>query len=224
MKDSLWSVWEKRWEAVLKSIRDIGGEANGVIINPPAQIEQIKRIEEELNVKLPSSFIKVLTEYSSEVELSWTLPDDEHLLTPLPNEFRGIFGSDFNWSLKRLIDIENGRKGWEREVFSDPHNEYDSVWHNKLAFIEVGNGDYIAFDLRQSEDYPIVYLSHDDGEGHGYRLGNNFIDFIDRWTLIGCVGSEDWQMLPFITSATTGIEPNSANAIKWRTWLNLKTD
>lgn len=224
MNDSIWSVWEKRWEAVLNSVRDIGGEANGVLIKPPARIEQIRKIEQELKVKLPSSFIKVLTEYSGEVELSWSLPDDEDLMKPVPNEFRDIFGSDLNWSLKRLIEVEEGRRGWEQEVFSDPEDEYDSVWHNKLAFIEVGNGDYIAFDLCQSEDYPIVYLSHEDGEGHGYRLGNDFIDFINRWSLIGCVGSEVWQMLPFISNATSGIDPNCTNALKWRTWLKLIID
>ena len=33
--------------------------------------------------------------------------------------------------------------------------------------MEVGNGDFIAFDLKEyPQKAPIVYLSHDDGEGH----------------------------------------------------------
>lgn len=42
----------------------------------------------------------------------------------------------------------------------------------------MGNGDYLAFDLNHSNDAPIVYLSHDDGDGHGYKIANNFIEFI----------------------------------------------
>lgn len=70
--------------------------------------------------------------------------------------------------------------GWIENVFSDPEDEYDVVWHNKLAFSEVGNGDYLAFDMSNTEDAPIVYLSHDNGEGHGYILANNFIEFLNN--------------------------------------------
>lgn len=107
------------------------------------------------------------------------------------------------------------------EVFPDVNNEYDSVWHNKLGLMEVGNGDYIAFDLSVPNDPPVVYLSHDDGEGHGYILGKNFIDFMNRWTRIGCVGCEDWQLLPFIEGAESGILPDCENAIKWREYLGV---
>ena len=68
----------------------------------------------------------------------------------------------------------------------------------------------------------MVYLSHDDGEGHGFRLGDNFADFIDRWTLLGCPGAEDWQMLPFIHSSTSGIDPWCENARRWRQCSGLE--
>ena len=41
--------------------------------------------------------------------------------------------------------------------------------NTKLGFMNVPNGDAIAFDMKESEINPsVVYLSHDDGEGHGY--------------------------------------------------------
>lgn len=41
--------------------------------------------------------------------------------------------------------------------------------NTKLGFMNVPNGDVIAFDMKESEINPsVVYLSHDDGEGHGY--------------------------------------------------------
>ncbi|MNN71967.1 hypothetical protein D3C81_1879570 [compost metagenome] len=88
------------------------------------------------------------------------------------------------------------------------------MWHNKLAFLEVGNGDYFAFDLNEEGTYPIVYLSHDDGEGHGYIIAKNFIELIDNWSRICFVGSEDWQWLPFVQSSESGILPDSDSAIK----------
>ena len=39
--------------------------------------------------------------------------------------------------------------------------------NTKLGFMNVPNGDVIAFDMKESEINPsVVYLSHDDGEGH----------------------------------------------------------
>lgn len=66
----------------------------------------------------------------------------------------------------------------------------------------------MAQHLSVPDDPPVVYLSHEDGDLHGYRLGHNFIDFIDKWTQIGCPGLKDWQLEPFIESETSTINPN----------------
>lgn len=140
----------------------------------------------------------------------------------LPKEFNEIFAGECIWNVNNLIDIDESRESWARECFSNLEDEYDKVWHNKLAFMDVANGDKIAIDLERYPDYtPVVYLSHDDGEGHGYILGESFKDFIDRWTLIGCPGSEDWQMMPFIDTPISGINPNSKNALEWRRLAGL---
>src|SRR5262249_9542796 len=136
---------------------------------------------------------------------------------------RGIFGGECSWSLTRLAEIEQGRKGWIECCFPNIEDEYDRVWHNKLAFLEVGNGDMLALDL-SLPSVPVVYMSHDDGEGHGYRLGADFTDFITRWTLLGCPGAEDWQMLPFISSPTSLLAPDCENARLWRSIFGLPTD
>lgn len=67
-----------------------------------------------------------------------------------PDEFREFFCGTPHWSLKLLPQLEEVRKGWVENVFSNPGNEYDAVWHNKLAFSDVGNGDYLAFDILRS--------------------------------------------------------------------------
>ena len=45
-------------------------------------------------------------------------------------------------------------------------------------YFEVGNGDYLAIELEKENYGKIAYLSHDDGDGHGYYLANNFKDLL----------------------------------------------
>nr|WP_240440594.1 SMI1/KNR4 family protein [Bacillus cereus] len=168
-------------------------------------------------MKLPNSFKKVLLEFSGNFSLRWFLPDD----VELPNELTDIFCGTPHWSLESLSRFEKERKDLVDEFFSNLDDEYDVVWHNKLAFCEVGNGDYLAFDMKDDIDAPIIYLSHDDGEGHGYKIANNFIEFIENWSRVAFVGCEDWQWLPFTTSFESGINPDDEPAKKFRNCLGL---
>ena len=212
----IWNKWKSRWQKTLSACNTIGGEARDLKIEQPATEDEVLSVESKLGLRLPETFRKVLIEFSSSVEFNWFLPEIE-----LPNEFRQIFCGECSWNLNELIELEDNRKGWMESCFPNPDDEYDAVWHNKLAFLHVSNGDLIALDLDKMPEAPVIYLSHDDGEGHGYILGSNFTDFIDRWSLLGCVGAEDWQMLPFISSSTSGLEPNGENAQKWREWFGL---
>lgn len=206
-----------RIKAITSRIKEIGGEVQEVIIDEPASLEQIIKTEEQLGVKLPESFKKVLREFSGSFSLRWFLPDNMEK----PNEFRGIFSGTPHWSLELLPQFEEDRMGWIENVFPNPEDEYDVVWHNKLAFCEVGNGDYLALDMNNTDDAPIVYLSHDDGEGHGYKIANNFVEFIDNWSRLAFVGCEDWQWLPFTTSPKSGIIADGEAAKRFRNWLEL---
>lgn len=206
-----------RIKAITSRIKEIDGEVQEFIIDEPATLEQIIKTEELLGVKLPESFKKVLKEFSGNFSLRWFLPDNMEQ----PNEFKDIFCGTPHWSLERLSQFEEDRMGWIENVFPNPEDEYDMVWHNKLAFCEVGNGDYLAFDMNNSEDAPIVYISHDDGEGHGYKMANNFVEFIDNWSKLAFVGCEDWQWLPFTTSPESGIMAEGEAAKRFRDWLGL---
>ena len=101
-------------------------------------------------------------------------------------------------------------------VFPKPDDPDDCVWHNKLGFLEVGNGDMLALDLAPTSSGRVLYLSHDDGEGHGYSLGHDFADFVGRWSELGCPGAEDWQWLPFTQDKNGPLEPNGPRAAEWR--------
>lgn len=120
-----------------------------------------------------------------------------------------------------LVALEQERQGWVRNCFPDPNDSYDRIWHNKLAFQDVGNGDMLALDLRVV-DSPVVYLSHEGDDFHGTILAHNFLDFVDRWSLLGFVGAEDWQLEKFVNSPSDGLDPNGDNAKMWREWFGLK--
>ncbi len=215
--EASYAEWVRRWQAALDACQRMGGEAHEMAILPPASEEDIAQVEAEIGRVLPTSFRKVLTEFSGHLSLDWYLPDN----VVLPQELREIFSGECSWGLPQLREAIKNYHGWLETNFADVEDSYDSVWHNKLAFAQVANGDLLAFDLKFVPDPPVVYLSHDGGDGHGYRLGDNFIDFIDRWSLLGCPGSEDWQMMPFLPNATGGLDPYGENARKWREWFGL---
>lgn len=212
-----YDIVKSRIERALQSIKQLGGDAKEMRIERPATSEEIAQAEMELGVKLPHHFKKVLMEFSKDFDLRWFLPEN----LEAPEEFRSIFSGRFHWNLSLLSQMEEGRKGWIENVFPDPANAYDAVWHNKLAFCEVGNGDYLAFDMKNPEEAAIVYLSHDDGEGHGWILANHFIELLENWSQLAFVGSEDWQWVPFTADSTSGILPNSEAAKRFREWLGI---
>lgn len=181
--------FQRHIDAISEAIRSQGGEIQELIIQPPATKQEIERVEHQLGLPLPSSFKQALLNLSGEFSFRWFLPDDQEL----PEPYREIFSGRIHWNLQQLPQIDEGKKGWITHVFPNPEDEYDRVWHDKLAFMEVGNGDYWAFDLKGGEDAPVVYLSHEDGPRHGYILAHRFMELLEQGSQIAFVGAEDWQ-------------------------------
>lgn len=212
----IWDTWTSRWQEALEACSRLGGDVCELIIRQPASEAEVAAVEQELGVALPTSFRQVLIQFSSAVDLGWYLPTDFALPAPL----REIFSGECYWDLSRIVDMERRRQLWIKDVFSFSDDPYNQVWHNVLAFRKIANGDMLAFDL-SSPTQPVIYLSHDGGEGHGYQLGADFADFIDRLTRLGCPGSEDWQMMPFLASPTSFLDPDCENARLWRSVFGL---
>jgi hypothetical protein len=90
-----------------------------------------------------------------------------------------------------------------------------------VPFIAVPNGDFIAFSKTIVNGCSeVIYLSHDDGRLHGRRLAGTFVEFISRWSNIGCVGPEDWQLVPFYDFERGQISFDSPSVLKWKSLLN----
>ena len=180
--------------------------------------QELQEIETIIQCPIPPSIRKFFSHYSRRIWFSATLPE----AMVLPDSLRQIFSARFLICTEGLVLAEESRKNWIEDCFSDPNDDYDKVWHNKLGFMNVPNGDVIAFDLGDpKDDKRVVYLSHDDGEGHGYLLGESFSDYFSKLLLIGACGNEDWQLLPFTIDNISGINPNCDNAKIYREAIGL---
>jgi hypothetical protein len=208
---AVWDAWPTRFERSLSACEKLGGECRDFVFEPPATAEELQAVERALGRSIPKTVATVFTGFSRKLTFSWFLPDDFHL----PEPFDGIFCGGADWGLDAIPRLDEDRQSWVAEVFPNPDDPYDAVWHRVISFMEVGNGDILAIDSAQGDDGPVVYADHDGGDFHGARLGLNFIDFIDRWSKLGCVGAEDWQMKPFVSDAAV-LDPEGEAAHKWR--------
>jgi hypothetical protein len=203
-------------ESFLRRIEAIGGDTKPLIFASAAFEVEVLDIEQKLGFRLPADFRDTLLTISSHCEFRWFLPDEFEL----PHPLRQVFSGELHWSLELLWQFNEAKEGWIREVFSNPEDAYDMVWYNKFVFQEVGNGDFIAIDLLPDSYGKVVYLSHDDGEGHGYVMANSFQVLLANWVELGCIGAEDWQWLPFCENKFSGIDQSSENALLWKQVIN----
>jgi cell wall assembly regulator SMI1 len=203
---------KERLQLFLEHMAALGGESRDLIFDQPATEAQLFEIEDQLGYKIPADFKSVLLNLSSHCDFRWFLPDD---LT-LPKELRGIFAGELYWDVSTIVELNQEKDSWIKEVFPNVQDDYDKVWHNKFVFHNVANGDFLSIDLAPASYGQIIYLSHDDGNGHGYVMAHSFTELLNSWIQVGCTGPEDWQWLPFVSGKTSGIDPACANAALWR--------
>ena len=214
-------LFKKRLNLFLEKIEDLGGEVEPLTIEKPATEDEIKAVEAKLGYTLPPHFREVLLENTAHLEFGWDIDDiiDEEDIS-LPDKLAEIFRGKLLFGLDLLLDYEQDRQDWEGEVYPNSDKEYDRVWHNKMSFFQVGNGDYIAIELEPENYGKVVYLSHDGSENHGLYIADNFKEFLMNYAAVGCTGGDDWQWESFY-SKSKGIDPTSKNAKTWYKVLGI---
>jgi hypothetical protein len=180
-------------------------------INPPLDASLTKKIVESIPDTIPSQLLNFFTQQCSELYLNWNLKDG--VQPPFRQVFAGLL--DLNFAL--LPRIYATYRGWVEGVFPDPRNSYDVIWHKKFPFMDVPNGDMLAIDPTTQA---VIYLSHEDGSGHGCRLAASIAEFLESYIALACVGPEDWQWLPFFEDGL-GLNPHGINGTRWREWFGL---
>jgi hypothetical protein len=97
---------------------------------------------------------------------------------------------------------------------------YYNLYQNKIPLTYVPNGDDIVFDISETETQnAILYLKNDDNSFHGIILGDKSIDFMTRWSYLGCLGPEHWQIEPFYDFEKNIILREGTTVESWRQLL-----
>jgi hypothetical protein len=209
-------VWKHRWKNTIRCINDFGGKILEYNIESAASVEEVEEIEEKLNKKLPQEFRDVLINFSKGVNIGWKI--EKRLQEP----YQKIFSGACCWDLERLVQINENKdmlvKGFE---YADYPNA--DKWYNSIAFMEVQNGDVIILDLNENPA-PVVYLSHELDYTNGYKLGENFVDFIDKLSKLAFIGPEDWQLVTFIDNPFSGLNAEDKKAEGFRELIRLSFD
>ena len=206
-----WDKWDAEWRRALAACARRNGQLMELEIRDPATQSRVEAVERQLGRHLPQTFRRVLTEFSAKVRLAWFLNDKSE--GGVPAAFREIFRGSMEWDLDGLLAIHEQYLHW-----GDYLGEFEdwTPWRNRLAFLAVGNGDYLTIDLA-TPDGPVVYFDHERDEHHGKVLAPNFLEFVERATRLGCVGPESWQYAAFLGDG--GLDPDGANANEWREWF-----
>lgn len=208
------SNWTNRLKLFAKQINTMNGVVQNFYIGEKAEEEEVQRGEAEMGFRIPEGFRTVLKEYAKSIDVFWRF--DESIETKLPEPFKNKVSSGWcHWDLNELIEINRSKNELVQYCFIDLDVPGSDKLLNTLAFLAVGNGDYLLIDMNKPGE-PVIYLSHEMDKMHGCKLGNSFVDFVEKWTLIGCVGPEDWQFEPFIKAKCVGIEADSPTAMRFR--------
>jgi hypothetical protein len=237
MLDEVWTGWVRDWRDVLAAIDRRGSSArtSQLVIDAPVSDEELAALA--VGSDHPDPFLDVLATRSAHVRFHWAIdaladePDQGEL--PFDGE-TSVWGgchvaqaTGALWSAAHLAAVErryrDGVEGcWGPMLRDRPGDPYASVWLDKLPFIEVADGDAIAFDLAPGPRRGrVVYLCHDDFCAvHGEVLGQDFVDFMTRWSRIGCVGPEGWLLEAFVDDGAFA-EPDSPAVRAWRRWLGM---
>jgi hypothetical protein len=218
MNEVIFKQWVDRWNKTINAVEKVSFSPDDYRfeLQTTASLSKVKEVENQLGFKIPESLREVLCNFSASIDFFWFL---RNFSFPRPLDF--ITHGICSWDINQLINLEIDRKSWLN--FSTEDNKSYEIIRDKFCFLNVGNGDRIAIDLSENSDGKVIYLAchFEDEPGHGYFLGENFIDFIDRWTQIGCVGSEIWQIMEFTNSPTSYINLDSEISVKWREFLRL---
>jgi hypothetical protein len=240
INEQIWSAWLRHWEWTVSAIKQKGYEAT-LEIAPPVVSDALERLVQDYGLVLPVEFTHVLVRFSARVQLTWHIGKPLSIRPPddVPELYKGLFprsGAGDLWDADTLLFLWQRYAAWiERfeeveaedrasgRIDPEDHGErgwHLSIWQNKSPFLAVGNGDLLAFDLaHESQNCPVVYLDHEWGRYDGCRLGLNFVDFVSRWSRLGCPAPSSLRR--FYDPDRNLLMDSGDLVANWKQWLNV---
>ncbi|WP_078552263.1 SMI1/KNR4 family protein [Bacillus alkalicellulosilyticus] len=197
-----------KWEQTLQKVKGNNGTASPIEIGEKATEQEIQAKEKELGYPLPPSYIDALQNIGKSLSFYYAFSEE----TIIPIEFDEIFSGEIHWHIDYLQSLDE-----LADQLKDDDEDYASTLRGKVEFSHAANGDLYAFDmLVEGKEKPVVYWNHEDGTIT--FIANSFRDYLEKITELHCIGSEIWQLFPFLDK--TGLDPTSPEAIEWRKWFN----
>jgi hypothetical protein len=217
MDEQIWNRWRHDWRWTLAAMLR-KKDMLDLTIQPPIATEALERLVTQHELILPTEFKEVLTRFSAGVRLPWHL----YGVPDVPAPYVGMGGPGELWHVASLTIFKEQLDRVLRLHCPDPASDDDwcQVWRHKTPFILAGNGDYVAFDVSQVEEHcPVVYLAHEgDNDFNGRRLGLDFIDFVTRWSNLGCPGPNS---LDQFHDTSQNLLMDSGDIVEnWKRWLD----
>jgi hypothetical protein len=112
----------------------------------------------------------------------------------LPDEPR-IYGGPRIASLSELAVLSAGVTEWASGTWIAHDEAQRMIWESSRPFLQLDNGDYLAFDLRHPTDPPVVYLNHDE---ESVTIARTFDEFLRAWEGLCYLGPEHWLLREFV--------------------------
>jgi ankyrin repeat protein len=233
---SLWQPWLERLQWMESRARARDWSLTPLHILPPATPAEIKAIESAHDVQFPKALREVLLHFSAGIAFGWRASDIDQPAGALSSFYIGGM-RDTLWDLRHIDEYAIGNfRNWQTYYFADPDaDEHDyeepnpeSMWEHQFPIASLANGDMLTIDCALDGE-PVRYFSHEIEGLHGHIIAATFYSFIDEYTRLGCVGSEQstWLQLcePELRPTVYGDTPVSelrhdhALAKKWLAWL-----
>ena len=90
-----------------------------------------------------------MKEISSHLEFFLDIYIEGKEILPLPSELVKISAGNLHFGIDLIPIFEESRKGLVDICYPNYDNPYDKIFHNKLVFQELDNGDLLAIDLEK---------------------------------------------------------------------------
>jgi len=208
--------WLNRMKTMRAFCLSQNGTAEPLEIHRAASSDEVQAFEAQNNIRLPEPFRKTLLEFASGITFDWYF-DDSHERPDFAPEWGRC-----DWTLE-------GTEVFTRAMFMDLmgyefgddeiYKTYCGSGEVKINFLVVPNGDMLMLELSGNGDNaPVLYVDHEQGDP-AQVLAPDFVSFMDRWTLLGCIGPENWEMEPYLGEG--GLDPENHTSLAWRRWCGL---
>lgn len=207
--------WPSRWKQAIEAAERKGADSVRLQIGPPATLAEVVAAEEAMRCPIPEEFRRTLLEFAGEMDFFWFLSNK----VQSPGLLNGIFNGSCAWNLRELVAWTKDVRWVAEEVFGKD-SPARAVWQNKFPFQSIGNGEYIAINTAPGEDPYVVYLLREWDDGRSYLLGPSFLEFMDRWTQIGCPTDDIWAR--FIDPPEAGLNLAHPHVCQWREWFGMQ--